>query len=85
MTLAAWTCYCLDVPTTKATVPAEMGDGSVRHIQFQLNKGEQSQFLTRPVKVVRRRQINQDLWRQVMDGRKASEANSFPGMASTSQ
>lgn len=84
MTLGAWIGYCLDVPAEKITVPAIMGNGSVRHVHFDLNKEEQSQFLARPVKVVRRSQINQELWKLVMNNRKAIEANSLPTLSASS-
>ncbi len=77
MTLASWIAYTLDVPTERVSVPVNMGNGSVRHIQFQLDEAAQSTFVARPVKVVKKPDITPDLWKQVMSNRKAIETNSL--------
>lgn len=78
MTLASWAAYALAVPTEKVSVPVAMGDGSVRHIQFQLNEAEQSDFVARPVKVLKKQDIAPELWEKIMADRKAIEANALP-------
>lgn len=77
MTLAAWIAYCLGIPTEKVSVPVNMGNGSVRHIQFELSEAEQSTFVAQPVKVLKKADIKPDLWKQVMTNRTAIETNSL--------
>lgn len=77
MTLASWIAYTLDVPTEKVSVPVSMGNGSVRHIQFQLNEAEQSAFVASPVKVLKKQEIAPELWKKIMADRKAIETNAL--------
>lgn len=77
MTLAAWIAYCLNVPSAKVSVPVQMGNGSVRHIHFDLSEAEQSTFVAQPVKVLKKPDVSQDLWKQIMANRQAIEQNSL--------